>query len=432
MTANATDDTAAITAATLASSPPAFIAPPGVVRVSTDAAGGQANGDSYDPAVSGNLRYVAFESAASNLLPGDANGSTDIFVKDLRTGAVTLASAGAGGTAGNGGSSVPSLSAAGRFVAFESAASNLVPGDGNGQNDIFVKDLHTGGVTLASADAQGTPGNAASYDTALSANGRFAAFSSDASNLVPGDANGTTDVFVKDLRTGAVTLASADAGGTAGNQFSNTPSLSADGRTVAFTSLASNLAPGDGNAATDVFVRDLRSGALTLASADASGTEGNSGSFTTRSALSADGRLAAFSSFATNLLPGGTGGSEQVFVKDLGTGAVTLASADAAGTAGDKSSSFAAISPNGRYVSFNSDAANLAPGDNNGIGDVFVKDLWTGGIRELTANVPSSTSYYDPLQRSAVTNTGAVAFDSPAGNLVAGDTNGASDIFLSA
>ena len=397
------------------------------VRASTSSTGEQSDGDSRYPALSANGRFVAFESDATNLTPNDSNRASDIFVKDLRTGRLTLASADAAGNGGNHDSSLPSISADGRFVAFESAASNLAL-DANEFYGVFVKDLLTGQVTLASSDAQGNQGNNTSAGAAMSGNGRFVAFASDATNLVPGGTGEDQHMFVKDLRTGTVTLASADAAGTEGNRASFGPSLSADGRFVAFTSYATNLVPNDANGAGDLFVKDLRTGTVTLISADAGGTQAND--ISVNPSFSADGRFIAFDSYATNLLPGSTE-SRQVFVKDLRTGRLTLASADVGGQAGNDSSIYAALSPDGRYVSFNSEASNLVPGDANNAEDVFRKDLWTGGIDRLTNNAPADYQYGLGSGRSSVTDTGAVAFNTATGNLVPNDTNGAHDIFLS-
>lgn len=435
-------DFAAIDASTVTAQSLAFMAPDGArpfgepnsggtVRVSTSSTGGQSNGASYLSAVTGNGRFVAFDSFGSNLVPNDTNGNLDVFVKDLRTGRLTRVSTDAAGNQGNAGSDTPSISADGRFVAFDSFASNLVPGDANNRPDVIVKDLRTGRVTLASADAAGNQGNDSSYNPSLSGDGRSVAFISYASNLVPGDANNEVDVFVKDLRTGRVTLASADAAGNAGDRFSSNPSLSADGRFVAFTSLASNLVPGDTNENTDVFVKDLRTGRVTLVSADAAGNVGDVGSESGKASISADGRYVAFDSGATNLLPDTSNGGRQVFVKDLRTGKLTLASADAAGIKGDRSSAAAAISPNGRFVAFSSFADNLVAGDAGLTENLFVKDLWSGGIREATASSPGYSPLGNSVNRASVTNAGAVVFNDNASSRVPNDTNGVQDIFFS-
>ena len=196
-------------------------------------------------------------------MPGDANETFDIFVKDLRTGRVTLASANADGDEGDSFSFAPSISANGRHVAFHSAASNLVPGDTNRAIDVFVKDLLTGEVALASADVSGNQGDGSSAFASISANGRLVAFQSSASNLARGDDNRATDVFVKNLETGALTLASANERGTEGDSGSFRPSISDNGRYVAFESAASNLVLDDTNGTSDIFLRDLRTSCAT-------------------------------------------------------------------------------------------------------------------------------------------------------------------------
>src|SRR5262245_58812866 len=248
-----------------------------ITRVATDPSGNEGNSHSLNPSISADGRYLAFESMASNLVPGDTNGYWDVFVRDMQTGAITVVSTGAGGNQGNNGSISPSISADGRYVAFRSYANNLVPGD-TGTPDVFVRDLQTGAITCVSTDASGNQGNSESDNPYISADGRYVAFESIASNLVPGDTNGTSDVFVRDLQTGAITRVSTDASGNQGNSVSYSPCLSADGRYVAFYSNAFKLVPGDTNGTADVFVRDLQTGSITRVSTDASGNQGNGSS----------------------------------------------------------------------------------------------------------------------------------------------------------
>jgi hypothetical protein len=191
------------------------------LRVSTDAAGVQGNGSSQDAQFSADGRYVVFESDASNLVAGDSNGANDIFVKDLQSGAIQRVSTDAAGVQGNRLSSYNAqFSADGRYVVFESYASNLVAGDSNGYLDIFVKDLQSGAIQRVSTDAAGVQGNSSSLNAQFSADGRYVVFESYASNLVAGDSNGTTDIFVKDLQSGAIQRVSTDAAGVQGNNQS--------------------------------------------------------------------------------------------------------------------------------------------------------------------------------------------------------------------
>ncbi|HYF16231.1 MAG TPA: DUF4347 domain-containing protein [Ramlibacter sp.] len=362
-----------------------------VIRASTSADGGTANAGSFNPAFSADGRFVAFESDASNLVAGDANNTRDIFVKDLQTGAVSLASLPADGGQANGQSVRPALSADGRFVAFQSSASNLVAGDTNGTLDVFVRDLQTGVVSRVSTAADGSQANEQSDAPSLSADGRYVVFQSSASNLVEGDTNNALDIFVKDLQTGAVTRVSTGADGAQADSYSYDAMLSADGRFVSFTSGAGNLVAGDANGVEDVFVKDLQTGAITRASTAADGSEAN-GFGSAEAMLSADGQTVAFRSFASNLVAGDSNGSPDVFVKDLRTGAVTRVSVGANGTEANGYVADPALSADGRVVAFTGYAANLVAGDTNGAGDIFVAGTQAQGSGGLDT-IESSISY---------------------------------------
>ena len=242
--------------ALLASSVASAGAPGVTTRASVASDGTQGNDDSWSSALSADGRYVAFQSAAGNLVAGDTNGTWDIFVRDRTTGATTRVSVASDGTQGNSASSAPVLSADGRTVAFYSSASNLVVGD-TGWADVFVRDLTTGVTRRVSVASDGSQANSDSVIPALSADGRYVAFVSLASNLVAGDTNGQSDVFVRDLAMGQTVRVSFASDGAQANGWSRSPTISADGRYVAFTSTASNLVPGDTNTVEDVFVRDL-------------------------------------------------------------------------------------------------------------------------------------------------------------------------------
>jgi len=283
-------------------------------RVSVDSSGVQENDSSWGASISADGRFVAFESDASNLVPGDTNGCEDIFVHDRQTGATERVSVDSSGVQGYELSESASISADGSYVAFESDASNLVPGDTNGREDIFVHDRQTGATERVSIASSGAQGNSGSYDPSISADGRLVAFYSYASYLVPGDTNGCHDVFVHDRQTGATERVSVDSSGVQGNGSSYSPSISADGRFVAFISGASNLVPWDTNGLDDIFVHDRQTGATERVSVDSIGVQGNDYSWA--QAISADGRYVAFESGATNLVPGDTNGTIDIFVRD--------------------------------------------------------------------------------------------------------------------
>jgi tricorn protease-like protein len=321
------------------------------------------------PSFSADARTVVFESGASNLVAGDSNGARDVFVKDLQSGAIQRVSTDAAGAQGNGASSKAQFSADGRTVVFESYASNLVNGDSNGANDIFVKNLQSGAIQRVSSDAAGVQGNYGSSNAQFSADARYVVFESAASNLVAGDSNFGSDIFVKDLQSGAIQRVSTDPAGVQGNGQSSNARFSADGRTVVFESSASNLVAGDSNGVTDVFVKDLQSGASRRVSSDAAGVQGNSSS--TNAQISTDGRYVVFESYASNLVAGDSNGVTDVFVKDLQSGAIRRVSSDAAGVQGNNTSWYAQFSADGRYVVFGSSASNLVASDSNGAGDIF-------------------------------------------------------------
>jgi hypothetical protein len=416
-----------------------------ITRVSVDSAGNQGNQALYSSAtasISANGRFVAFDSDATNLVSGDTNNKSDIFVRDLLTNTTTRVSVDSAGNQANYDSSnLPSMSTDGRFVAFSSIASNLVPGDTNDKFDIFVRDTLTNTTTRVSVDSAGNQANNASTDFSISANGRFVAFISDASNLVPGDTNDATDIFVRDTLTNTTTRVSVDS---AGNQVNNTsvnpyrpsgvysPSISADGRFVAFSSEVSNLVPGDTNDANDIFVQDTLINTTTRVSVDSAGNQSNPGpvSFSNPS-ISADGRFVAFSSFASNLVPGGTNDANDIFVRDTLTNTTTRVSVDAAGNQANSGSNDFSISADGRFVAFSSFASNLVPGDTNDATDIFVRDTLTNTTIRVSVDAVGNQVNSECYNPSISADGRRIAFDSEASNLVPEDTNDSRDIFVS-
>jgi Tol biopolymer transport system component len=320
-------------------------------------------------------RFVAFESLASNLVPGDTNATWAVFVRDRLLGTTPRASVDSNGVQGDGPSRFAAISADGRWVAFESDATNLVLGDANGVRDVFVHDMLTGTTLRASVDAQGGEVAAASTTPAISGDGRFVAFQSPADLLVPGDTNGVDDVFVKDLLTGAIVRASTASTGGQIDLASRAPVLSADGRFAGFTSASALFTPNDTNGADDVFVKDLASGAVVRASVSSSGTQANGPSTTVGGVqLSADGRYIVFESAASNLVAGDANGATDCFVHDRLTGVTEILDVTSAGVVSSGNSHDPVISADGRFAAFDSGSANLVPGDNNLYWDVFRRD----------------------------------------------------------
>ncbi|MDQ3093694.1 MAG: hypothetical protein M3Q70_00770 [bacterium] len=396
-----------------------------------------ANSNSQQVSTSSDGRYTAFQSAANNLVSGDSNGFLDIFLFDNQTNVVTRASTSSVGVQANGDNGWPSISSDGRYLIFESNASNLVAGDTNFGFDIFLKDLQTGTTTRVSTDSSGAESNANSGWPAISQNGRYVAFHSDANNLVVSDTNSLTDLFIKDTQTGSTTRANTDSSGTqAVGGGSYYPSFSNDGRYVVFQSTATNLVAGDTNALDDIFLKDTQTGTTTRISTDSLGAQAT-GANSFRPDISSDGRYVVFYSAASNLVAGDTNTFRDVFIKDTQTGSTTRLSTDSSGVQSDGQSYFPKISADGRYVAFESGATNLVAGDTNGRYDVFRKDTVTGTtIRVSTtssgAQVSNGNTANSPTSQGLdITADGRyVAYNSQAIGLHADDTNSYTDIFL--
>lgn len=337
--------------------------------VSTNTNGVQANGDSYWPSLSSDGRYLTFTSEANNLVANDTNNFADIFRKDLTTGAVLRVTVTAIGQQSNSDSDQSMVSDDGRYVVFYSTASNLVANDGNVAGDIFRKDIQTGVIELASQNASNQQALGESDVPSLTADGRYVVFQSNAANLVTGDTNSVTDVFYKDMNTGAVRRVSVTSAAAQVNGASTSPRIASGGRYVAFQSVANNLIAGDTNGSVDVFVKDLTDESLDIASTSAAGVIGNFNS--TAPVVSNDGLYVAFLSTATNLVTGDTNGFRDVFRKDLATGAITRLSVSDAGVQADGPSDRPSILRDGSLVTFGSGAENLTSYDGQGFFDVF-------------------------------------------------------------
>ena len=399
-------------------------------RVSVASDGTEANGASYCErfCISVDGRFVTFWSRASNLVPDDTNGVEDVFVHDCWLHETARLSVASDGSEGNASSGSPAISADGRYVAFSSWANNLVPDDINGMWDIFVYELGTGEISRVSVASDGTEANAGCSDPSLSVDGRYVAFWSSATNLGPGSLPRTRNVFVHDRPTRQTLLVSAASDGTPGNRESGHPSVSADGGYVAFSSYSTNLAPGHLSTTSRVFVHVLRTGETSLASIASDGTPGNG--WSGAPAISGDGRYVSFRSVAQNLVPRDSNGRYDVFVHDRHTGQTSRVSIASDGKQGNGDCFGSAISADGRYVAFASKASNLVADDTNGKDDVFVHDRHTGQtIRVSIASDGEESSGYS-FAPSISPNGMFVAFSSDASNLVVGDTNGTSDIFV--
>ncbi len=383
------------------------------------------------PVLSGNGRYVAFTSYLE--LAGDNNDSKDVYVYDRQTSSVDLVSVSSSGQIANHGplDGVPAITPDGRFVVFISWATNLVPGDTNGLPDVFIRDRQTGvteRVSVNSAEQQSN--DAALGDAVISADGRFVGFSSLATNLVANDTNGAADVFVRDRQQGTTTRVNLGAGGAQASASSDSgvESISDDGRFVSFVSTASNLVPGDTNGAGDYFVRDRQAGVTQRLDVSANGAQADSGS--DGGGMSADGSLAIFITGADNLVPRDRNESADAFVRDLATSTTVLVSRSVVpsnAADGGTDSAAPAVSGNGRLVAFSSQAGNIVAGDDNHQGDVFVRDLVTNTTEIIGGGPPPANSPSTRVEShlGGMSADGRfVVFQSWAADLVPNDTNG--------
>ena len=390
-------------------------------RVNLTPLGKQSFGDFTDSqGISANGRFVVFYTDASDLVPGDTNQdcfddfctpAADVFVHDQQTNRTVRISVDSSGKQGNASSVGGPISADGRYVAFESSASNLVANDTNGAtSDVFVHDLKTRKTERVSVTSAGKQGKGSSFSggIAISGDGRFVAFTSDDDTLVERDTNGVPDVFVHDRKTKQTTRVSVDSfGNEAGGDFnySSSPDISADGRFVAFFSDSPSLFSGNSFGLGSVFIHDRIRHTT---------TQIGFGNFPS---LSANGRYLAFSSFDpqifdTHILVYDT--KLHKSVHDLPIG----------GT------SFPRISANGQSVVFVSEQADLVPGDTNNTEDVFVADLAKNNISRVSINSEGIEGDNFSFGQYLSADGRFVAFRSDATNLVDNDTNGKTDVFV--
>jgi Tol biopolymer transport system component len=396
-----------------------------VLRGSQGPGGIDGDGVSVLPALSDDGRHVAFESAAENLVPGDTNSKTDVFVLDRATGVIERVSVDANGQESDNLSNSPSISGDGRFVAFDSIATNLVPGDA-GFRDVFVKDRLTGAIVRVSVDSNGVPANDDSFGGKISGDGSCVVFVSAASNLDSGDVNGAQDVILHHLDTGVTEIVSRHDFGHVAFNGGGAPAVNRDGTRVAFDAFGA-LVPEDRNTARDVYLRDLAQARTFLISQTPAGFSGCCVS--SAPAISADGGLVVFESVSFDLVPPDTNGRQDVFLRDLVAGTTELLSLGPGAQQGNGLSQQAAISGDGRWVAYQSEATNLTgEPDTNGFADVLLHDRGTGTttrISESTAGVEGNDWSRVPVLSC---DGRVVVFESRA-SLEGADGNGFQDVY---
>lgn len=399
-------------------------------RINLGPHGEQADGDSGGPSVSAHGRIVAFYTAAGNIIPGGpVDTSPVILVRDRLTGTMVRADVSPTGGPADNFSEEPLVSRNGRIVAFASYASNLVLNDTNGLKDVFVRDLLAGTTTRASVGSGGQQPDNNCRVAALSANGQVVAFVTSATNLVPMSGKFYLNLYVRDLTTGITTLETPSRRGGLANGLTFEASLSGNGRFLAFASFAHNLVRATRlGHHENVFLRDRRKGRTVLVSATPDGAEGNDSSF--GPLVTDDGATVAFSSFATDLVPGGTSGQGDVFLRSTRTGTTERVRFTTGDVEPDTGVFLVDMTPDGRFLLVRSSADNLVPGDTNGEDDFFLYDRASRSLTRVNVgnDGAQANSVTDGARLSA--DGGTVVFSSLASSLVPNDTNEHYDIFV--
>jgi Tol biopolymer transport system component len=399
----------------------------GTVRLSVDRSRVDGNGASLDPAMTPDARFVAFASDASDLVRNDTNGVTDVFVRDRLRGSTERISVDSAEHEAHGASYDPAISADGRFVVFTSDAEDLVPGDTNHWSDVFLRDRLRGLTVRVSVSSSGGQGSEGSFSPAISGDGQLVAFVSQAPDLVSGDGNFSWDVFVRDLAAGTTERVSVDPSGLDADSGSFDPCLSFDGNLVVFASLASNLVAGDTNAYSDIFLRDRALGTTQRLTRGLGGGQTNQNS--SRPCISDDGQVVAFESRAGNIVLGDLNFCTDVFVLTRTTGQFVRVSVDSTGFEAKSACGSPSLAASGRWVAFCSAASNLVPDDTNGVDDVFVHDMETRMTLRASVAAGGGESNDASGEPSVSSNGDNVAFSSFANNLVPKDHNQQQDVF---
>lgn len=404
-----------------------------VERISVSTAGDESDGDSelLYSAVSRDGRYSAFMSDATNLVSGDTNGLRDVFWHDAVTGTTTRVSVANGGvqvTDGDSGNSL-SISANGRYVVFESDSAELVVGDTNGVGDIFLFDTQTETIERISVDSSEAQVDGQSRYPRVSEDGRYVVFDSGATNLVAGDTNGVFDVFLRDRTLGNTTKISTGLLDAEGDGASTLPHISPNGRYIVFSSAATNLVSGDTNGFMDVFWYDTQTDTMELITVDSNEVQSNAHVLNANAFVSEDGRYVVYQAEATNLVSGDTNIKTDIFLRDRTLGTTERISVDSDEAQVNNESWYPSITTDGRYVAFYSSATNLVLGDTNGFTDIFVRDRTDGETVKVTIAENGDESDDDSYFGYISGDGSYVYYESFAENLITDDTNFYSDIF---
>ncbi len=396
-------------------------------RVSVRSNGDQATGgNSLNPAISADGRWISYHSDATNLVANDTNGQRDVFLHDRDTGTTRRVSVRSNGDQANGSSYARAISADGRWITYQSDATNLVDGDTNSAADVFLFDRDTGQTERVSVRSNGQQADGPSGDSAISADGRWITYTSYATNLVDNDTNGEHDLFLLDRDTGQTERVSVRSNGQQADGPSGDSAISADGRWITYQSYATNLVDNDTNTTTDVFLFDRDTARTERVSVRSNGAQANDDSYSP--AISADGRRISYHSWATNLVANDTNSAADVFLFDRDTAQTERVSVRSNGAQADNYAYGPAISADGRWISYYSWATNLVDGDTNSAPDVFLFDRYTRTTRRVSVRGNGDQANGSVPAISA--DGRWITYQSDATNLVANDTNNYGDVFL--
>ncbi|MFQ5401706.1 MAG: hypothetical protein ACE5E7_19170 [Anaerolineae bacterium] len=404
-------------------------------RISLGTGGAEANDSSFYVYLSADGRFAAFESYASNWAADGLPNFVDVFLRDRQTDMTIKVSHGYDGSNTDDDSIDPTLSADGRYLVFNSYATNLVPNDTNRDLwfrdglDVFLYDRMTGQTQRVSLTWEGKQVDGNSFGT-ITPDGRYVVFSSNGPNMVQGENNAArySSIYLRDWRTGAMErIAKAVDGGYPNGMLSNI-SASYDGRYIVYKGEASNLVANDTNGVSDIFLYDHQTGKTIRVSEPPGG--GNANGLSGQPWITSDGQYIVFKSYATNLVPSDTNNQADIFVYTVATGEVRRVNLSAAGAQANGEGKDPSICDDGRFVSFTTDANNLVPGDTNGRRDVFLVDLARNEIWVATKNASGGWGNGRAHRSYLTPDCRLIGFASEASNLVANDANGARDIFL--
>ncbi|MFF4378352.1 TolB family protein [Kitasatospora sp. NPDC001547] len=451
--------TAAVLAATAVAAVAAVAAPPAAearppkgdtARVSEGFKGEQPNGYSSALGLSEDGRAALFTSTATNLLPGPGTPNSDeVYVRDLRNGHLERISVADDGSRLDAPTTDAAISGDGRFVAFSTAATNVLPGQPKHAGDVFVRDRWTGRTELVSAGTLPSTDDQSIRDAtspSLSRDGRYVAYVSNRTDLAPGVEHGRFNVYVTDRWTRTTRLVTVGANGEEAGNNSYRPTISADGSTIGFTSRAGNLLPPDPAGAADqgaddtdgpaltgpryypYYVWTADTGRITVGSVDGTGARRGVG---LAARISPDGRHAVYTLpvFGAGIPTSNHGIRLDVYVHELATGRLTKVNTDLPGTTTKRSSGSAVMTADSRWVYFESYAETLVAGDTNDSSDIFRRDLWTGRIERVSLTRAGGQGTADARTPYVDATGGTVLFDAEDGDLVPGDTNAATDVF---